>query len=86
MKEYLIICRSITFAQRASRAIYRAGIGNQVLRVPAGLVKSGCGYAVKVWEENLDRALQAMEWEHMVPVALFVGGDGRYEEVSYDLS
>ena len=86
MKDYLIICRSITFAQRASRTLYRAGIANQMLRVPVGLVKSGCGYAVKVRSENPDRALRVMEREHMRPVALFVSEHGTYQEVRYDLS
>ncbi len=86
MKDYLIICRSVTFAQRASRSLYRAGISNRILRVPAGLVKSGCGYAVEIRAENPDRALRAMEWEHMQPVALFVREQDGYREVRYDLS
>lgn len=86
MKEYLLICRSITFAQRASRAIYRAGVGNQILRTPVGLVKTGCSYAVKIWEPYLERALWAMEREHMHPVALFKFDGSEYAEVKNDLS
>lgn len=85
MKEYLIICRSITFAQRASRALYRAGISNQVLRLPVGLVKSGCGYAVKIRSDDPERALRAMEREHMRPMTLFLSENGIYQEVRYDL-
>ena len=53
MSHYLMICRSITYAQRASRALQRAGISNGIARVPAGMVRSGCGYAVRIREEDL---------------------------------
>ena len=86
MNHYLMICRSITYAQRASRALQRAGISNGIARVPAGMVRSGCGYAVRIREEDLSRAIQAMALEHMGPEALFANNGNGYYEVSYDLS
>lgn len=86
MKEILIVCRSITYAQRASRAIGRVGVSHQILRLPAGVVNSGCGYAVRVRSSYLRAALRAMAQEGMQPSALFVWENGAYREVRHDLS
>ena len=86
MKEILIVCRSITYAQRASRAIGRVGVSHQILRLPAGVVNSGCGYAVRVRSSHLHAALHAMAQEGMQPSALFVWENGAYREVRHDLS
>lgn len=86
MNDNLIICRSITHAQRMSGALRRAGIVNWILRVPAGLVKSGCGYAVQIREKDLERGLQAMRREKILPVQIFSTGQDGYQEVAYDLS
>ena len=34
---YLIMCRSLTYAQRAARVLERAGIGAGIIKAPAGL-------------------------------------------------
>ncbi len=86
MTHYLIVCRSITHAQRMSNALRRAGLTNWILRLPAGLVKSGCGYAVKIREQDFPRSLEAMRRERMAPVQVFATGQDGYQEVSYDLS
>lgn len=86
MNYYLIVCQSITYAQRASRALRVCGITHQMLRLPVGLVKSGCGYALKVRCNDLKSALNAMSRERMRPRALFVHDGEGYREVGYDLS
>ena len=50
MHENLIICKSITYAQRISRILQYAGIGNQITRIPTRFLKSGCGYGVREYE------------------------------------
>ena len=44
----LIVCRSLTYAQRTSVVLEREGISSIVLRAPAQLSDKGCGYAVKI--------------------------------------
>ena len=44
----IIMCRSLTYAQRASSALERAGITAMVARAPQELTNRGCGYCVKV--------------------------------------
>ena len=62
MTQYLILCRSLSTAQRAARALERAGTTAVVIKAPTGLKRSGCGYGVSLrrsWEGALavlDRA------------------------------
>lgn len=82
MKQYLIICRSITHAQRISRLLQRKGVWHQIVRVPMGLIKSGCGYAVKVREQQLSLSLEHLRREHVPYVSVFVDEGNRFREVS----
>ena len=61
MLNYLIICRSLTYAQKAARVLERAGITAIVTKAPQGTVKEGCAYCVKVSERRLTDALQALK-------------------------
>ena len=54
---YLIMCRSLTYAQRVSNALERAGIPARVLRSPGEISPTGCSYSVKIAARNLARAL-----------------------------
>ena len=45
MTQYLITFRTLTQAQRAAQLLERAGYTVTVRRTPAGLTRSGCGYA-----------------------------------------
>ena len=46
MTQIWISFRSLTYAQRAARALERKGITATVARLPQGLSSKGCGYAV----------------------------------------
>lgn len=48
MNHYLIVCRSVTYAQRMMRTLQRAALACHIMRIPQGLVPSGCGYAVRI--------------------------------------
>jgi len=57
MVQYLIMCRSLTYAQKAARALERAGLSVSIQRAPKEISKEGCAYCVKVPERKLDIAL-----------------------------
>ena len=61
MPHYLLLCRSITYAQRMSGALERAGISARVLRPPVGLTDRGCGYAVRVAAPYFSMAMELQE-------------------------
>ena len=53
--QYLIMCRSLTSAQRASAFLERKGINASVIKAPQGLSTKGCGYALSLYR-NFDEA------------------------------
>lgn len=61
MHQYLILCRSLTYAQRAVVALERAGITAATARTPQELTDGGCGYCVKVSERRFHEALTVLE-------------------------
>lgn len=57
MEYYLIIARSITYAQRIERVLERAGIRSLVFRAPLELTKGeGCAHAVRIAQESMPTA------------------------------
>ena len=57
---YIILCRSMTLAQRAARALQDAGIFASVTKAPQSANPGGCTYGVKVGAHNLERARAAL--------------------------
>ena len=82
MLYYLIICRSLTYAQRTAAVLERAGITARVLRAPKDADAEGCSHAVRVSERSLSAALRLLEKEEMKPKKVFViTENGMYREV-----
>jgi len=87
MLQYLLMCRSLTYAQRASRALERIGITAVITKVPKSITGQGCNYCVKVSEKNLVRSLAALKDAELGPTRVFlVSHDGSVSEVPYGLS
>ena len=61
MVQVLILCRSLTYAQKAARALERAGITASILRAPKEISKEGCAYCVKVSDRKLETALTILK-------------------------
>lgn len=81
MEHYLILARSITFAQRMQSALDRAGIRCQIFRAPRDLTDLGCAYAVKIAVPDLMPALLALRRASLDPVQIFLYQRGLYQEV-----
>lgn len=82
MVYYLIVCRSLTYAQRTQLALERAGITAYVLRSPKVIDSEGCSHSVKVSERNLAPALMVLARVGLSPKRVFImAGDGSYKEV-----
>ncbi|SBW04537.1 conserved hypothetical protein [uncultured Eubacteriales bacterium] len=82
MVYYLIICRSLTYAQRTAQALERAGITAHILRSPRAVTDQGCSHAVKISERNLSDALQVLKRVGLSPKQIFIiDSDGSYKEV-----
>ena len=59
MDLYLIMCRSLTNAQRSMRLLEQKGIVAAVIRAPQELRKSGCGYALRLYR-HFDEAVSIL--------------------------
>ena len=82
MEYYLIIARSVTYAQRMQRALARAGIRSQIFRAPRDLTELGCAYAVQISVPDLPAALTAIHRERLDPDQIFLNQSGANKEVS----
>jgi len=79
---YLIVCRSLTYAQRTQAALERAGIPAHILRSPRVIDSEGCSHSVKVSERNLTAALVVLARSGLSPKRVFImASDGSYKEV-----
>lgn len=72
MVSYLILCRSLTAAQRTARVLERVGIHGQVMRTPRTISSEGCGYCVRISEHWLAKALSALNQEGLGPKQVYV--------------
>ena len=82
MVYYLILCRSLTYAQRTAAALERAGITARILRSPKLIDQEGCSHCVKVSERSLTAALVALNRAMLTPKRIFLqAADGGYREV-----
>ena len=82
MPHYLLLCRSITYAQRMSGVLERAGISARILRPPVGLTDRGWGYAVRVAAPYFSMAMERLRSGGPLPERVFYSaGSGAYSEV-----
>ena len=78
----LIVCRSLTYAQRTASALERAGITAHIMRSPKSIAGEGCSHSVKVSQRNLPDALRILHRTELDPRRVYItAGDGSYKEV-----
>ena len=82
MLYYLIVCRSLTYAQRTAAALQRTGITARVLRSPKSIAGEGCSHSVKISQRSLPEALLVLQRADLTPKRIFItAGAGSYQEV-----
>ena len=81
MTRYLIMCRSLTHAQRSARLLERAGITATVIKAGGKLSVSGCRYAVELGR-HFDDAVRILKNNDMIKGKVYQKTeDGRYKEI-----
>ncbi len=83
MDYYLILARSVTYAQRTQRTLSRAGIRSQIFRAPRDLTTMGCAYAIRISVSDLSEALKVLHRAGLDPVQVYLFGKGVYQEVRF---
>lgn len=82
MLHYLIVCRSLTYAQRSAAILERAGITARVQRSPKSIAGEGCGHCVRTTQSRLPDALRLLAEAGLHPKHVFASaGEGDYQEV-----
>ena len=81
MDHYLILARSITYAQRMQKTLGQTGIRSRIFRAPRDITESGCAYAVQVAASDIYNAIHLLERGMMGPLQIFSYQDGKYREV-----
>ncbi len=76
MPHYLIMCKSLTYAQRAARVLEQAGITAIVTKAPQSISTEGCSYCVKGSEKRLTDALYELNSAMLAPGKVYVYGPG----------
>jgi len=79
---YLIMCRSLTYAQRVANTLERAGIPARILRSPAEISPRGCSYSVRVGSRQFSRTLTVLAQKKLPYLGIYVGRTGAgFQEV-----
>ena len=82
MLYYLILFKSLTYAQRANRALRDGGVTSTIARVPESISTEGCGYSVKVAEKHYNNAVRLLRDAGFSIGRVFLQGrGGRLSEV-----
>lgn len=81
MTQYLIMCPSLTSAQRAQKLLERSGINAALVKAPQGLNTLGCGYSLSLYK-NFTEAVSILKKNGMLKGKLFSREqNGEYLEV-----
>ena len=79
--QFLLMCRSLTYAQRTARVLAQAGITASVTRAPKAISTHGCGSSAAVSARNGRRAMEILEKSGMRPERVYrKNADGTLEE------
>ncbi len=82
MVYYLIICKSLTYAQRTASVLSKVGITAHIMRTPRTIASEGCSHGVKIAQRRLPDALVALNRAELSPQRVYItAGDGSYQEV-----
>ena len=60
MRFYYITFRSVTYAQRAEKLLTQRGIRGNLMRTPRWMEEQGCGYALKLWTNQISQAVNLL--------------------------
>lgn len=82
MRLYVITFRSVTFAQRAEKLLSHQGQRASLMRTPRWMEEQGCGYALKLWTNQIASAVSLLRESRIQLRKVYVQREeGEMEEV-----
>ena len=85
MEKVLILCRSMTHAQRSQRLLERNGIVSSLVKAPVNLTRSGCGYALILRRHGAE-GIRILKDADMLSGKIYEKNNDDWREVARDLS
>ena len=80
---YFITFRSVTFAQRAEKLLNQRGYRVNLMRTPRWMEEQGCGYALKLWTNDIAAAVRLLREGKVQLRRVYVQlEDGQMEEAN----
>ena len=80
-QQVVLTCRSLTYAQMTKRALDATGVTAAIIRTPQELTARGCGYAARIPEKDLRKALNVLSNVSLRPERVFRVSGTSYIEV-----
>lgn len=83
MYSYYFTFRTVTAAMQGSRALEEAGLGALMARTPPDLRSRGCGYSLRVREEEVTAAKNILMRENLRFQRIYrKTAEGKWQEVT----
>ena len=83
MNVYFITFRSVTYGQQGERLLKGSGVRCGLQRAPRWMEEQGCGYALKLWTQDIEGAVALLRENHSILRKIYVQHrDGRMEELA----
>ena len=81
MAYYLFSAQTVTAAQRMVQILQGCGISGQLQRMPSALARQGCGFAVRVPQEDGAEAYRCLTANHLLSKHIYLRENNAYHEV-----
>lgn len=78
---YLLLCRSLTYAQRCEKLLERKGITATITKAPREAAVNGCSYCLRIHPRVREQALDLLEKAGLSPDRIFFMDNGHITEV-----
>ncbi len=85
MEKIMIMCRTMTHAQRSQRLLEQNGIVSSLVKAPVYLTRSGCGYAIVLRRHGAD-AVKILRNAGLLSGRIYRKLNEEWSEVTDDLS
>ena len=83
MYNCVIMCRSISYAQRGERILERNSIRSYIVKTPQQLSSEGCSYGLRLRDKNKDKAVIILKNSGVrIGKVYRIDSDGIYNEVN----
>ena len=83
MKPFYITFRSVTFAQQGEKRLQNRNYRCVILRTPRWMEAQGCGYALKLWTNDIRIPVRVLQENKVQMRKIYVQReDGNMEEVN----